>query len=111
VIDLGYALAFALLMLMPISDPTVLGGVLLVLSLVGAQDSWGTTGGRGFLHGWTHYVSLGCFAVLLLSAIAFLLGAAGVGLYLVGAAIGVLIVAGTRNTWGLLIRAREQGAS
>jgi hypothetical protein len=38
-IDLGYALAFALLMLMPISDPRVLGGVLLVLSLVGAHDS------------------------------------------------------------------------
>ena len=36
-IDLGYALGFALVMLMPISDPRVLGGVLLVLSLVGAR--------------------------------------------------------------------------
>ena len=51
----------------------------------------------------------GGFAVLLLSAVAFLFGAAGVGLYFVGAAIWVLIVAGTRNTWGLLIQVREQG--
>jgi hypothetical protein len=57
-------------------------------------------------------VSLGCFAVLVLSAIAFLFGtAAGVGLYFVGVAIGVLIVAGTRYTWGLLIQAQEQGGN
>ncbi len=35
-IDLAYALAFALLMLIPISDSAVLGGVLLVLSVGGA---------------------------------------------------------------------------
>jgi hypothetical protein len=58
IIDLGYALGFALVMLMPISDPRVLGGVLLVLSLVGGQDLWGTRQ-HEFLHGWTHYVSLG----------------------------------------------------
>ena len=81
IIDLGYALGFALVMLMPISDPRVLGGVLLVLSLVGAQDLWGTRQ-HEFLHGWTHYVSLGGFAVLLLSAIAFLFEAWGVGLTL-----------------------------
>jgi hypothetical protein len=52
-------------------------------------------------------VSLGCFAILVLGAIAFLFGVAGVGLYVVGSAIGVLIIAGTRNTWELLIRARE----
>jgi len=109
-VDLGYALGFALVMLMPISDPRVLGGVLLVLSLVGAQDSWSTRQ-HEFLHGWTHYVSLAGFAVLLLSAVVFLFGAAGIGLYFVGSAIRVLIVAGTRNTWGLLTRAREQGAS
>ena len=110
IIDLGYALGFALVMLMPISDSRVLGGVLLVLSLVGGQDLWGTRQ-HEFLHGWTHYVSLGGFAYLLVSAVAFLFGAAGVGLYLVGAAIWVLIVAGTRNTWGLLIQAREQGGN
>jgi hypothetical protein len=110
-IDLAYALAFALLMLIPISDPTVLGGVLLVLSFGGALDSLRTIGQRGWLHGWTHYVSLGCFAVLVLSAIAFIIGGTEVGLYFVGPAIGVLIIAGTRNTWELLLRAREQGAS
>jgi hypothetical protein len=110
-IDLAYALAFALLMLIPISDPTVLGGVLLVLSLGGALDSLRTIARRGWLHGWTHYVSLGCFAVLVLSALVLLLGAAGVGLYFVGPAIGVLIIAGTRNTWELLLRARGRDAS
>ena len=75
--DLAYALAFALLMLIPISDPTVLGGVLLALSLGGALDSLRTIGQRGWLHGWTHYVSLGCSAVLVLSAVAILFGAAG----------------------------------
>ena len=82
--------------------------MLLVLSLVGAQDLWGTRE-REYIHGWTHYVSVGGFAMLLLSAVAFLFGAVGVGLYIVGAAIWVLIVAETRSTWGLLIRAREQG--
>jgi hypothetical protein len=110
-IDLAYALAFALLMLVPISDPVVLGGVLLVLSLGGALDSLRTIARRGWLHGWTHYVSLGCFAVLVLSALVLLFGAAGVGLYFVGPAIGVLIIAGTRNTWELLIRARGRDAS
>jgi hypothetical protein len=57
-IDLAYALAFAFLMLIPISDPTVLGGVLLVLSVGGALDSSRTIGQRGWLHGWTYYVSL-----------------------------------------------------
>ena len=38
-IDLAYALAFALLMLVPISDPAVLGGVLLLLSLGGALET------------------------------------------------------------------------
>jgi hypothetical protein len=52
-IDLAYALAFALLMLVPISDPTVLGGVLFVLSLGGALDSLRTIARRGWLHGWT----------------------------------------------------------
>jgi hypothetical protein len=110
-IDLAYALAFALLMLVPISDPSVLGGVLLVLSLGGALDSLRTIARRGWLHGWTHYVSLGCFAVLVLSALVLLLGDAGVGLYFVGPAIGVLIIAGTRNTWELLLRARGHDAS
>src|SRR5215212_3917937 len=110
-IDLAHALAFALLMLIPISDPTVLGGVLLVLSLGGALDSLRTIARRGWLHGWTHYVSLGCFAVLVLSALVLLLGDAGVGLYFVGPAIGVLIIAGTRNTWELLLRARGRDAS
>ena len=109
-IDFGYALGFALVMLMPISDPRVLGGVLLVLSLVGFQDSWGRRQ-QEFLHGWTHYVSVGCFAVLILGAVTFLFGAWGVGLWFVGSAIVVLIVAATRNTWGLLSRAREQGTS
>jgi hypothetical protein len=66
---------------------------------------------RGRLHGWTHFVPLGCFAVLGLGAIAFLFGVAGVGLYFVGRAIGVLIIAGTRNIWELLVRAREHVAS
>ena len=110
-IDVAYALAFALLMLIPISDSAVLGGVLLVLRVGGALDSLRTIGQRGWLHGWTHYVSLGCFAVLVLGAIAFLIGGAEVGLYFVGPAIGVLIIAATRNTWELLLRAREQGAS
>ena len=109
-IDFAYALAFALLMLIPISDPTVLGGVLLVANLVGSQDSVRTMGQRGWLHGWTHYVSLACFAILVLSAVAFLFGATGVGLYVTGPAIGVLIIAGTRNTWELLVRAREHDA-
>ena len=109
-IDLAYVLAFALLMLIPISNSTVLGGILLVVSLVGAQDSLRTIGQRRWLHGWTHFVSLGCFAILLLASIAFLFGAAGVGLYVVGPAIGVLIIAGTRNTWEILVRAREHGA-
>jgi hypothetical protein len=110
IIDLGYALGFVLVMLMPISDPRVLGGVLLVLSLVGGQDLWGTRQ-HEFLSGWTHYVSVGGFAVLLLGAVALLFGAWGVGVYFVGAAIWVLILAGTRNTWGLLIRARERGSN
>jgi hypothetical protein len=62
-IDLAYALAFALLMLVPISDPAVLGGVLLLLSLGGALDSLRTIARHRWLHGWTHYVSLGRFAV------------------------------------------------
>src|SRR5829696_8721495 len=102
-IDLAYALAFALLMLIPIGDPTVQGVVLLLMSLVGIRDSLRSIGQGGWLHGWTHYVSLGCFAILVLGAIAFLFGVAGVGLYVVGSAIGVLIIAGTRNTWELLI--------
>jgi hypothetical protein len=57
-IDLAYALAFAFLMVIPISDPTVLGGGLLVLSVGGALDSLRTIGQRGWLHGWTYYVSL-----------------------------------------------------
>jgi hypothetical protein len=57
-IDPAYALAFAFLMLIPISDPTVLGGVLLVLSVGGALDSLLMIGQRGWLHGWTYYVSL-----------------------------------------------------
>ena len=57
------------------------------------------------------YVSVGGSAVLLLGAVALLLGAWGVGVYFVGAAIWVLILAGTRNTWGLLIRARERGSN
>jgi hypothetical protein len=109
-IDLAYALAFALLMLVPISEPTVLGGVLLVLSLGGALDSLRTISQHGWLHGWTHYVSLGCFVVLVLGALVLVFGAARVGLYFVGPAIGVLIVAGTRNTWELLIRARRRDA-
>jgi hypothetical protein len=59
-----------------------------------------------WLHGWTHYVSLGCFAVLVFGSLVLLFGAAGVGLYFVGPATGVLIIAGTRNTWELLMRAR-----
>ena len=110
-IDLAYALAVALLMLVPISDPTVLGGVLLDLSLGGALDSLRTIARRGWLHGWTHYVSLGCFAVSVLSALVLLFGAWGVGLYLLGPAIGMLIIAGTRNTWGLLLRARRRDAN
>jgi hypothetical protein len=110
-IDLAYALAVALLMLVPTSDPTVLGGVLLLLSLGGALDSLRTIARHGWLHGWTHYVSLGCFAVLVLSALVLLFGAWGVGLYLVGPAIGVLIIAGTRNTWELLLRARRRDAN
>ena len=43
-------------------------------------------------------------------AIAFLFGAVRVGLYTTGPAIGLLIVAGTRNTWELLIRTREHEA-
>jgi len=109
--DLAYALAIALLMLIPISDQRVLGGVLLVLSVGGAVDSLRTIGQRGWLRGWTHYVSLGCFATLVVSSIAFLLEATGVGAYFVGTAVGVLIVAGTRNTWELLIRARGGGPS
>jgi hypothetical protein len=108
---LSLSLAVALLMLVPISDPTVLGGVLLALSLGGALDSLRTIARRGWLHGWTHYVSLGCFAVLVLSALVLLFGAWGVGLYLVGPAIGMLIIAGTRNTWGLLLRARRRDAN
>ncbi len=85
--------------------------MLLVLSVGCARDSLHTIGQRGWLRGWTYYVSLGCFAVLVLSAIAFLFGGAKLGLYFIGPAIGVLIIAGTRNTWELLLRAREQGAS
>lgn len=54
-------------------------------------------------------MSLGSFAILVLGAVAFLFGAAGVELYVVVSAIGVLIIAGTRNTWEHLIRAREHG--
>jgi|SRR5215208_2297232 hypothetical protein len=46
-IDLSYALAFALLMLIPIGDPTVQGVVLLLLSLVGIRDSLRTIGQGG----------------------------------------------------------------
>jgi hypothetical protein len=85
--------------------------VLLLLSLGGALDSLRTIARRGWLHGWTHYVSLGCFTMLVLSALVLLFGAWGVGVYLVGPAIGVLIIAGTRNTWELLLRARRRDAS
>jgi hypothetical protein len=61
---------------------------------------------RGWLPGWTPYASVGCFAVLVFGSLVLLFGAAGVGLYLVGPASGVLIIAGTRNTWELLMRAR-----
>jgi hypothetical protein len=109
-IDLSYALVFSLLMLIPISRPTVLGGVLLLISLVGVRDSLRTIARRGRLPGWTHYASPGCFAVLSACALAFLFGASRVGLYVTGAAVGMLIIAGTRNTWELLIWAREQDA-
>ena len=56
-------------------------------------------------------MSLGCFAVLVLSALVLLFGAWGVGPYLVGPAIGMLIIAGTRNTWELLLRARRRDAN
>jgi hypothetical protein len=78
---------------------------LLLLSLVGTQDSLHTIGRHGRLHGWTHHVSLACFAIIVLASVAFLLGAEGVGVYCVGPVIGMLIIAGTRNTWELLVRA------
>jgi hypothetical protein len=49
------------------------------LSLGGALDSLRTIARHGWLHGWTHYVSLGCLAVLVLSAVALLFGAWEVG--------------------------------
>jgi hypothetical protein len=109
-IDLANALVLSLLMLIPIGNPTVLGIVLLLVSLVGVRDSLRTIARRELLQGWTHYVSLGCFAVLTACAIVFLFGAVRVGLYATGPAIGLLIIAGTRNTWELLIRAREHEA-
>jgi uncharacterized protein YndB with AHSA1/START domain len=106
-IDLANALVLSLLMLIPIGDPTVLGVVLLLVSLFGIRDSLRTIARRGRLRGWPHYVSLGCFVALTACAIAFLFGAVGVGLYVTGPSIGLLIIAGTRNTWELLVRARE----
>ena len=52
-------------------------------------------------------MSLGCFVALTACAIAFLFGAVRVGLYVTGPSIGLLIIAGTRNTWELLNLARE----
>ena len=109
-IDLSYALVFSLTMLIPIGDPIVLGIVLLLVCLVSVRDSVRTVARRGRLRGWTNYLSLGCFVVLIACAIAFLLGAVGIGMYAAGPAIGLLIMAGTRNTWELLIRARKHDA-
>ena len=84
--------------------------MLLLVSPVGGRDSLRTKARRGRRRGWTHYLSLGCFAVLTACAVMFLLGAESAGLHVTGPAIGLLIVAGTRNTWEVLIRAREHEA-
>jgi hypothetical protein len=97
-IDLANALVLSLLMLIPIGDPTVLGVALLLVSLFGIRDSLRTIARHGRLRGWPHYVSLGCFVALTACAIAFLFGAVRVGLYVTGPSIGLLIIAGTRNT-------------
>jgi hypothetical protein len=103
-IDFAYALAAALLMLVPITNPLVLGGRLLILGFAGLQDTLRVVGWRG-QRGWPHLASLACFAALIGASIA-LLFAVRFGLYVAGLAIGVLIIAGTRNTWEILIRAR-----
>ena len=53
-------------------------------------------------------MSLASFAVLILSALMLSLGAAWVGLYFLGPASSVLIIAETRNTWELLLRTRAK---
>jgi hypothetical protein len=65
------------------------------------------SGRRGRPRGWTHYVSVGCFVILLAASSGFLFVTTGFGLWVSGPAIGALIIAGTRNTWEILIRARK----
>jgi hypothetical protein len=105
-IDLAYTLAFALLTLIPISDPMVLGGVLLVSSLGGALDSLRTIARRGWLHGWTPYASVGCFAGLIFSSVVLLFGAGGSGLLGGSGHRGPDHRGDAQRTWELLIRAR-----
>ena len=99
----SYVLAATLLLLAPISSPLVLGGALLVLSLVGLQDSLRTVGWR-VPRGWPHRASLACFALIIGASITLLFGVIDFGLYVAGLAIGVLIIAGARNAWEILRR-------
>jgi hypothetical protein len=99
----SYVLAATLLLLAPISSPLVLGGALLVLSLVGLQDSLRTVGWRA-PRGWAHRASLACFALIIVASITLLFGVIDFGLYVAGLAIGVLIIAGARNAWEILGR-------
>jgi hypothetical protein len=103
-IDFSYVLAATLLLLAPISSPPLPGGVLLALSLVGLRDILRVVGCRGHHGGWPHLASLACFAALCVASATLLFGAINFGLYVAGLAVGVLIIAGTRNTWEILRR-------
>jgi hypothetical protein len=103
-IDFSYVLAATLLMLAPISSPPLLGGALLALSLVGLRDTLSVVGWRGHRSRWPHLASLACLAALSVASVTLLFGAIDFGLDVAGVAIGVLIIAGTRNTWEILHR-------
>ena len=67
------------------------------------RDILRVVGWRGHHRGWPHLASLACFAALCVASTTLLFGPINFGLYVAGLAVGVLIIAGTRNTWEIFV--------